>query len=142
MMFVCNLTFATAAIAASIAAPTESALEAAIQAASPTVLEIYAINMVFAAIGKMNPAFFDPMISAATAHVMASVENIACSLPRALQAIARRSVDAAGTRWMHAFFGCCCIGGFAVEAAVPLLMYANAPRTQLAIMAAMHSLFR
>ena len=56
MLFVCNLCHAAAALAA---AARGAGLGAAVRAAAPTVLEVYAINMAFAAVGKLNGAFFD-----------------------------------------------------------------------------------
>ena len=80
-------------------------------------------------------------MSAATAHVMASIENLACSLPAGLRALARRGVDAAPRRAVRAFFRACCVAGAATEAAVPLLMYCGRPRAAIAAMGAMHTLF-
>lgn len=49
-------------------------LRVAVTAAAPAVLEAYAILMFFAALGKFNSAFFDPQRSAATVHVIGSLE--------------------------------------------------------------------
>ena len=141
MMFMCNLSLATTAIIAAVTTPADRALQVAIRSASPAVCEIYAVSMVFAAMGKLNSDFFDPMVSAATGHVMASIENVAANLPLAVQTLCRRCVDAAGPKLVYIFFFICCVAGFVVESVVPLLMYANMPRSQMAMMAAMHSLF-
>ena len=104
MMFLCNLSLATTAIVAVVTTPAERALHTAIRSASPAVLEIYAVSMVFAAVGKLNSDFFDPMVSAATGHVMASIENVAANLPLAMQTLSRRCVDAAGPQLVYVFF--------------------------------------
>jgi len=97
--------------------------------------------MIFAAVAKLNPGFFDPMTSAATGHVMAAVENVVAWLPHPLRTLTRRTANAAGPGSAYAFFQVCCVGGFVVEFVVPLLMYCNAPRMQLVVMSGMHSLF-
>ena len=135
MMFVSNISLATASAAAALlSVDPAGALWVAARAAAPAVLECYAIMMVFAALGKLNARFFSPLESAATGHVMASIENLVALLPRPLRALLRRAVDAAGARAAQAFFQACCYGGFAVEGVVPLLMYANAPNAQLLVM--------
>ena len=71
LVLVSNISIAACCAASAARA---AGLRVAVNAAGPAVLEAYAILMFFAALGKFNTAFFDPRRSAATVHVIGSVE--------------------------------------------------------------------
>ena len=137
LVFMCNLPLATAATAATLAG--KRGVAAAVNAAAPTIVDSYALYVLFAALSKLNADFLHPQRSAATSHVMASVENLVAGTP--LRRPCRRLVDWAGPRAMFAFFSVTAVAGAVTEALVPLLMYCNAARAQVMVMFAMHGLF-
>ena len=136
LVFISNIAFATTC---TVAAVRGQGLAVAVNAATMIIMESYAMLMAFAALGKLNSGFFDPMQSAATAHVMASIENAAAGTP--LVQVFRFLVDLAGPTVMYYFFLLTACIGAVVEALVPALMYLDCPRLQARIMFAMHSLF-
>ena len=89
MVFVSNFSLAVSSI---VCLCTGKSLSVAINAASPAVIEAYALLMFFAALGKFNTAFFDGKRSAATVHVIGSLENLFTMLPDFIRNMARSAV--------------------------------------------------
>ena len=118
-----------------------SSLRVAVSAAAPAVIEAYAVLMFFAALGKFNTSFFDGKRSAATAHVIGSLENIFALLPAPCAQFMSSLVRSAGPNGMMIFFVSTAWLGAIVESAVCLLMYLNYPVTQVWMMYAMHGIF-
>ena len=138
LVFVSNISLSAASIAA---LATGCSLRAAVVAAAPAVLEAYALLMFWAALGKFNTQFFDPKRSAATVHVIGSIENLFALLPAPFARSARALVNAAGPGGMSAFFVFTAWLGAVVESAVCLLMYLDQPKSQAWTMYAMHGIF-
>ena len=137
LVFMVNIPLATAATAATVSG--KSGVAPAVNAAAPVILDSYALYVFFAALSKLNSAFVHPQRSAATAHVMASIENLVAGTPLAVPC--RRLVAAAGSNVMYAFFSVTAVAGALTEAMVPLLMYCNVARAQVIVMFCMHGLF-
>lgn len=91
-------------------------------------------------VGKFNNSFFVAKRSAATAHVIGSLENIFSMLPSPCAASARWLVNAAGPKGMERFFVFTAWLGAVVESAVWMLMYLDMPQAQVWTMYAMHGI--
>ena len=137
LVFMVNIPLATAATAATIAG--KRGVAEAVNAATPAIVDSYCLYVFFAALSKLNSDFFHPQRSAATAHVMASIENLVAGTP--LRQPCRRLVDWTGPSAMCVFFKLTAVAGAVTEALVPLLMYFNAARAQVIVMFGMHGLF-
>lgn len=133
-----NISLAVSSIVAML---TGNGLRAAVTSAAPAVIEAYAVLMFFAALGKFNNSFFKPKRSAATVHVIGSIENIFAMFPAPCAAAASKLVNAAGPQGMECFFAFTAWLGAIVESAVWMLMYLNVPRLQVWTMYAMHGIF-
>ena len=115
-------------------------MAAAVNAAAPSIIDSYTLVMLFCAFGKMCPRFFDPKVSAATAHVMASLENLVAGMPPVIRVL-RALVDAAGPTRMEHFFSAVCVAGAIVETLVGLLVVTGPAWLQAVVMFSMHGMF-
>ena len=127
LVFVSNISLSASSLAA---LATGCSLRAAVVAAAPAVIEAYALLMFWAALGKFNTQFFDPQRSAATVHVVGSIENLFGLLPAPFARGARAMVNAAGPEGMKGFFIFTAWLGAVVESAVCVLMYLDVPLAQ------------